>query len=284
MFGIFKKKKSTAMDGLIGAIYGGRPPTKSADLERAVTIAQEDILYGLVRPTEVRNVANQLLAGPIPYSTHDLAVAVALAFFKDPERASSLKEIQLAARLQVLDWLKDGKVGAGVAQIFEDVLYATLKPGSASAPKLNPALLLSPTTSDEDAQFVEFQSRNAGRSLDEAFDIVMQFTFLRHTLTEHKESYGRDDEQLDRAERVELAFLFGAVRLIGEAFSFSPEDDDTFLADVLGWFGAAYREGSVVTVEQAFEAIDIEREAMWVGREAMIHYLLNGQKETSLST
>jgi len=71
MFGIFKKKQPTAMDVVIRAIYGDHPPKKSADLERAVTIAHEDILCELVTLTEVRNVANGLFASPIPYSTHD---------------------------------------------------------------------------------------------------------------------------------------------------------------------------------------------------------------------
>jgi hypothetical protein len=35
LFGIFKKKP-TAMDGMIRAIYGDNPPAKSADLKRDV--------------------------------------------------------------------------------------------------------------------------------------------------------------------------------------------------------------------------------------------------------
>jgi hypothetical protein len=279
MFGIFKKKQPTAIDGVICAIYGDRPPAKSADLEQAVTIAHEDLLGGVVPLAEVRSVAKGLFAEPMPYSTHDLAVAVALSFFKNPIHLNVLNDVQLAARLQVLDWMKDGKVASGVTRIFEDTLHATFKPGAPSIHQLNSPSLPSRTSSDEDAQFDEFQKRNAGRSLDEAFDIVMKFLFLQHGFAEDKKPLECDDEQLGHAERIELAFLFGAVRLIGEAFSFSPEDDDTFLADVMGWFQTAYREGAVVTVENAFEAIDVEKEAMWVGREAMISYLLNGQKD-----
>ena len=72
MFGIFKKKQPTAIDGVIRAIYGDNPPAKSADLERAVTIAHEDLLADQVPISEVRRIASGLSAGPIPYSTHDL--------------------------------------------------------------------------------------------------------------------------------------------------------------------------------------------------------------------
>ena len=40
-------KQPTAMDGVIRAIYGDHPPTRSADLERAITIAHEDIRLDL---------------------------------------------------------------------------------------------------------------------------------------------------------------------------------------------------------------------------------------------
>lgn len=129
MLGLFKKKQPTAMDGVIRAIYGDHPPAKSADLERAVTIAHEDLLCEVVPISEVQRVASGLFSGPMPYSTHDLSVATALSFFKDPALVEHLKgEVQVGARLRVLNWMKAGKVARGVLKIFEDTLYRVYKP------------------------------------------------------------------------------------------------------------------------------------------------------------
>src|SRR5665213_368255 len=128
MFGIFNRKKSTAMDGSIRAVYGGNPPAKSADLERAITIAHEDLLAEQVPISEVRRIASGLFAGPIPYSTYDLAVAASLSFFKTPALLHALAEIQVPARLRVLNYMKGGKVAPGVLKIFEDTLYRLYKP------------------------------------------------------------------------------------------------------------------------------------------------------------
>jgi hypothetical protein len=128
MFGLFKRKPSTAMDALIRAVYGPNPPRKSADLERSVTIAHEDVLFERVSLAEVRRVAEDLFRGPMPYSTHDLAVSTALAFFKAPEFVPLLTECQIPARLRVVNWAKDGKVIRPLAKSFEAVLYRVYKP------------------------------------------------------------------------------------------------------------------------------------------------------------
>jgi hypothetical protein len=130
MFGFFKKKQPTGMDGVIRAIYGDNPPAKSADLERAITIAHEDLLAGQVPISDVRRVAGGLHAGPMPYSTYDLSVATALAFFKNPDLFDALAEAQIGARVRVLNWMKGGKVAPGVLRIFEDTLYRLYKPGT----------------------------------------------------------------------------------------------------------------------------------------------------------
>lgn len=111
MFGIFKKKQSTVMDGVIRAIYGDNPPAKSADLERAITIAHEDLLAERVPLSEVKRVAGALAAGPMPYSTYDLAVAAALSFFKDPTLRADFEEVQIAAACLELDGRRQGSPG-----------------------------------------------------------------------------------------------------------------------------------------------------------------------------
>jgi hypothetical protein len=134
MFGMFKRKPPTLMDAFVRTIYGANPPRKSADLERSVTIAHEELLFECIALPEVKRVAGGLFQGPIPYSTHDLAVSTALAFFKAPEFIPVLTECQIPARLRVVNWAKDGKVVGLLAQNFEDVLYRVYKPGQQEAP------------------------------------------------------------------------------------------------------------------------------------------------------
>src|SRR6266567_1881813 len=128
MFGFFKKKPPTVMDVLVRAIYGDHPPAKSADLERAITIAHEDLLLEQVPLSDVERQATGLFNGQMPYSTHDLAVSTALTFFRKPELLDALQECQLFARMRVLNWAKAGKVVAPLVQSFEDVLYRVYKP------------------------------------------------------------------------------------------------------------------------------------------------------------
>jgi hypothetical protein len=133
MFGLFKKKPPTAMDALIRAIYGANPPPKSADLERSITLAHEDLLFERVPLTEVQRVAGELIQGPIPYSTHDLAVSTALGFFKAPEFMRAVEECQIFARTRVVNWAKDGKVVSPLAQSFEEVLFRAYGPNQSEA-------------------------------------------------------------------------------------------------------------------------------------------------------
>jgi hypothetical protein len=127
-FGLFKKKSPTVMDGPIRTIYGANPLPKSADLERSITIAHEDLLFERVPLSEVKQRASELFKGSIPYSTHDLAVSTALAFFKNPEYVPALRECQIPARMRVRNWAIDGKVVKPLAASFEEVLYRLYKP------------------------------------------------------------------------------------------------------------------------------------------------------------
>jgi len=133
-----KKKKQrplTAMDAVIRTIYGANPPKKSADLEQSITLAHKEILFGQVPLTEVKRAAGELLQGPIPYSTHDLAVSAALVFFKKPECVPMLTECQIPARMQVLNWTMEGKVVRPLAESFEAALYKLYKPDQSRTPE-----------------------------------------------------------------------------------------------------------------------------------------------------
>lgn len=131
LFDLFgaKKKPETAMDVFIKAMYGDPPPPKRAKLSEAVDLAN-DLLMGEVAEREIVTLATQLNSGPIPYSTHDLALSVALNFFKDPARISRLGTAQLMARMSMMEWLQEKKVAPLLVQSVEDTLYKLYKPGA----------------------------------------------------------------------------------------------------------------------------------------------------------
>lgn len=131
MFGLFKKRSTSAMDELIKAIYGDKPPRKSADVAQAVRLAADDLLCGTTDRDRLMRLAKELDAGPIPYSTHDLAVSIALRIFKDADAVAreDLFTAQLTARLAALEWAKEGKVAPALLGAFEQTLYKLYKPG-----------------------------------------------------------------------------------------------------------------------------------------------------------
>jgi len=130
MFGLFSKKKKpqTALDEFIFVMYGNPPPAKRANVGQAVDIANE-LLLGVIDRKEIGRQAIALNEGSIPYSTHDLALSVALNFFKIPENTPKLFEAQLLARLKTIDWLEKGLVAPMLVRSFEGVLYKIYKPG-----------------------------------------------------------------------------------------------------------------------------------------------------------
>lgn len=130
MFGLFgKKKPETALDNFIFAVYGNPPPPKRADVEEAIALAGADLLCGVVDQQIIRKQAIDLSSGPIPYSTQDLALAIALHFFKQPQLVPKLGQAQLMARLCAMHWLQSGLAVPVLVKSFEDTLYTMYKPG-----------------------------------------------------------------------------------------------------------------------------------------------------------
>ncbi len=129
MFGFLKKKKpASALDEFIFAVYGNPPPPRRASLEEAINIASDELLMGVIEMQAVRKQAEALNAGPIPYSTHDLALSIALNFFKQPEYVPLLGDAQMVARLQAVQWFQEGLVVQVLVESFEDALYNLYKP------------------------------------------------------------------------------------------------------------------------------------------------------------
>jgi hypothetical protein len=129
MFGFGKKKKpATALDAFIFAIYGNPPPPKRANVETATHLAFDELLMQTVEEREVGALANELSAGPIPYSTQDLALSVALNFFRRPEYMPRLQTAQMFTRLKMIEWLQQGLVAPMLVKSVEDSLYKLYKP------------------------------------------------------------------------------------------------------------------------------------------------------------
>ena len=131
MFGLFGKKKKSlsALDELIFAIYGNPPPVKRAHVGEAVELAKE-LLSNVVDENAIRSQAIVLSDSPIPYSTHDLALAVSLHFFKQPENIPKLFDVQILARMKMIQWLEGGLVAPMFVESVESVLYRLYKPGA----------------------------------------------------------------------------------------------------------------------------------------------------------
>ena len=69
MFVLFKKRSTSAMDELIKAVYGDKPPRKSVDVAQAVRLAAEDLLCGTTDQDRLMSLAKELYAGPSPTPT-----------------------------------------------------------------------------------------------------------------------------------------------------------------------------------------------------------------------
>jgi hypothetical protein len=121
-----QKKTENVMDVLVKAIYGDPPPPKRANVSEAIGLAEE-MLLGKVSNESISRIAHELYDGPMPYSTHDLALSAVLNFIKNPDYTENLREAQLMARLSMLEWLQEGKVAPLLVKSFEDTLYKMYK-------------------------------------------------------------------------------------------------------------------------------------------------------------
>ena len=147
-------KPDNLLDELIISIYGDPPPPKRANVEEAINLAANELLKGIVEEYEVRTKAEELNAGPIPYSTHDLALSVSLYFFKEQSYGTQLKTASLLARMTVLQWNEKGLVAPFLVKSFEETLYnqgklnnsSTFTPLSSDATGPNGTYTVSPTT------------------------------------------------------------------------------------------------------------------------------------------
>lgn len=131
MFGFSKKRKpKNLLEELIVQMYGSLDHKKTANLVAATRIAYKDLLCECIDEGSVQRKAAELFTSEIPYSTNDLALSVAMPFFVKPENHEVLKEAQLVARLQMLEWLQDRSIAPPLAKVFENSLYKAFNPSN----------------------------------------------------------------------------------------------------------------------------------------------------------
>lgn len=97
---------------------------ESRSVRQAAECAHTHLLFGLVPLDLVTTSAEQLAQGPLIFSTRDLAVASALAFFINSAFDTVLKPVQSLARDRTLGWAGEGEVSPVLLLVFESALSA----------------------------------------------------------------------------------------------------------------------------------------------------------------
>lgn len=129
MFNFLRKRRpKNALDDLIFAVYGNPPPQKRADVALATHIAYDDLLLKNYAYDKVAHQTTELEIGPIPYSTHDLAISVALHFLTRADVTAKTFAIQINARTKALEWHNRGFIAPLLLKSFDNSLYKRYKP------------------------------------------------------------------------------------------------------------------------------------------------------------
>ena len=221
-------------------------------------MANTELLLKIVDYSEVVQQTRELASGPIPYSTHDLALSVAMHFFKLPNYMAALSSAQMLARVKMLEWLQAGLVAPLLVKGFEDVLYRLYKPRKPTAYDLirnlvkarirrSPTIGLSPEMVDsvEDAQLLGipegtivavtktfFELLQDGLSCEEALDKIEEH---RNTFCEgvpkdlilHNDLYAylfyRICIENDAEHHLATDFIYFATRQTCDFFGFDHE-------------------------------------------------------------
>lgn len=206
MFGWFKKKPPlNALDALMQVAYGVSKSMK-ADPRKAIDFAYTDLLQQKIARSEVEKIAKNLNDGSIPYSTYDLALSVALNFFRRPDLHNVLFDAQLFARMKLIEWLNEGGVNPMLASAFENTLYKTFKPQ------------LEEVTPSENDNGSDFNPR------EKIEPQLRKFFTRQHNTLMSAVSFSGFDLEMDFDKKLqESAFLIGAL------VAAKPTEDDYYL-------------------------------------------------------
>lgn len=127
MFGWFKKKPtSSIMDEVSRSIYGPNAK-KTAVLPMSVSLAHTTLLQSQIPYELIEKIATGLDAGPVPYSTYDLAASVALGILKDSDLPAHMAPIAVNAIEEVQAWSRAGLMAPKLADSFIAVVERRLE-------------------------------------------------------------------------------------------------------------------------------------------------------------
>jgi hypothetical protein len=129
MFGILEKKTpGNVSEEDAFALYSNPGQPEKANLEEAITIAGEELLMGRVERQEIQRQAQTLYATPVSYSTHDLALSIAMNFYRQPGNIPYLDDFKIIALLKVIHWYQEGLVMQVLLENFEKILCVLYEP------------------------------------------------------------------------------------------------------------------------------------------------------------
>jgi hypothetical protein len=118
-----------AWGGFRTSASGGTADAASGiDPEKVADLAFRHLLGAKVRLDALVVIATELAKSIDVKTDHELALATALFFFEQRDLKPSLAEAEMMARLTMLQWLQDSKVGPAEAEHFENQLYRLYKP------------------------------------------------------------------------------------------------------------------------------------------------------------
>lgn len=110
------------------AVSSARGTTPQINPENAAALAFEHLVASKIRLDALILIATELSKAINVRTDQELALATALFFFEKDDLRPSLGEAQMMARLTLLQWLQEGKVGPAEAEHFEKQLYSLYKP------------------------------------------------------------------------------------------------------------------------------------------------------------
>lgn len=127
MFSLFKKKKpKTALSEFYDIMYEPNAKAGYADLAKETEYAYR-LLGDVVPKREVASVSQGLRDGELLVCTENRAFSTPLNFFRRDELKVDPFLAQIQARMNMIEWLDEGKVSPKLGRVFEGVLYKRFK-------------------------------------------------------------------------------------------------------------------------------------------------------------
>jgi len=140
------------------------------------------------------------------YSTHDLAVAVAMRFFKDPDYSDRLEDAQLNARELVAEWAEQGIVAPLLAETFDQILERRYGGVLPAVPSRDPGVLSrEPRKIQEDPAVAHARSALCAEFLKHLIEFKDLHPVIRRALLCEAVAFGRIERTVEMFFETESA-------------------------------------------------------------------------------